>query len=381
MTKKTDTTKTGATHKQGDSVGSHLISSTPAVVLLLALSLALVPAPSPAATTIVPAANSNSEGSQLNGGPFSGDVLCSDGAHYQQLYSGGEIGINSISAISFRLDSFQAAPGPTSFPGVTVTLSSTSATHASLSTTFADNVGADATVVFSGNLDVDPTVSGSPNPFDFTIDFATAFGFAGPSANLLLDIVVDNCWQDSPIYLDAENDSVLSSIFADRDEIVGARFPGLGLITEFAGSVVQHMPYVMGAGGNWAVVGHNGEGFLFEPMADGTVVIFWFTYDTSGNQVWLIGVASPGDFADDPVTGQNVGTVNMYRTSGPSFGPAYDPTDYSEELIGSVTFRLNGCVQSAGATGEAEYDLGSGFGSGTYSIEKLYDISGNDCSL
>ncbi len=353
---------------------------------LIGLSLAPFPAWSAAALVTVPSAYWDTEGDQGRSIPFGTDNYCDDGIRYQQLYDGSQVGGPTIGSMSFRLDSSSGDVGPVNYTGVTVTLSSTLATYATMSTTFADNIGPNAAIVYSGNLSVDPSTLGSPNPFDFTINFDTPFEFDGSVANLLVDITITGCHEGSIFHLDAVGgENAVSRIWAqDKDDLVSeeAVQAGTGLVTEFyiySGGVV-FIPYSMGAGGNWAIDGHNGEGFLFEPLANGQVVIFWFTYDLFGNQMWLVGVTNPGDFITDPGTGDDVATVHMYRTGGPSFGPGYNPADYAEDLMGTVTFRLHGCQQSAGATGEVDYNLDFGFGIGSYNITKLYDIYKNDCT-
>jgi len=343
-----------------------------------------------AALTVVPAAYTSVEGNSDNSVPFGSGDFCTDGIRYQQLYKGSEVGGPNIGSMAFRLNGSNAEVGTVNYGGVTVTLSSTLATYATMSTTFADNIGPDATVVYSGDLSVDPSAGGSPNAFDFTINFDTPFAFDGTHANLLVDITIEDCYQGTTFFLDASDgdNAVVRNYASDKDDTegeidtIGENRRFFGLVTQFYiySEGVIFIPKSKGAGGNWTVVGHNGEGFLFEPLADGTVVIFWFTYDLFGNQMWLIGVAAPGDFQTDGETGDDVAEVDMYRTSGPSFGPEFNPDDYAESYIGTATFHLHGCVQAEGATGEVDYNFDFGFGSGTYNIQKLYDIYKNDCS-
>ncbi|NIP17234.1 MAG: hypothetical protein GWM87_03050, partial [Xanthomonadales bacterium] len=51
-------------------------------------------------------------------------------------------------------------------------------------------------------------------------------------------------------------------------------------------------PFVLepGIASAWFDPDHDGEGFIIEMLADGVVVLFWFTYDGEGNQDWYIAV-------------------------------------------------------------------------------------------
>ncbi len=288
------------------------------IKLLLAtvcLCLASPGAWAAAALAVVPSANFDSEGNAGNAIPFGNDVFCDDGIRYQQLYNGSEVSGPNIGSMAFRLDGVESDIEELTFTGVTVTLSSTLATQGTMSLTFLDNIGPDATVVDSGNLVVNPSVNTSPpNPFDFEIPFDTPFEFDGSRANLLVDIVIEGCQSAVNFTLDAVDGSPsITRIYApDKDNLVaesgeGSGVSDYGLVTQFYvySDGVVFVPYSMGAGGNWAIDGHNGEGFLFEPLPSGVVVIFWFTYDLFGDQMWLIGVSSSLDWSTDGLTGQD----------------------------------------------------------------------------
>jgi hypothetical protein len=354
---------------------------------ILLLGLALVPfqAWGQAAIAIVPSANFDVDGNGSQSIPFGTDSFCDDGIRHQQLYDGSQIGGPHIGSMSFRLDASVSVTGPFSYTGVTVRLSSTLATYATMSQTFADNIGPDEMVVYSGELVANPSESGEgTNPFDFDINFMNDFDFDGSGANLLVDITIEGCHGGEEFFLDAQNgDNAVTRIFArDKDDEVALQpAESVGLITAFFvyGDGIVFIPNSMGSGGNWQVVGHNGEGFLFEPLADGRVVIFWFTYDLFGNQMWLLGVSSASDWQTDFETGLDEATVDMFRTSGPSFGPDFNPDDFMEDFIGTATFHLDGCLATEGATGQVDYNFDFGFGVGSYDIVKLYDIYKNDC--
>jgi hypothetical protein len=122
--------------------------------------------------------------------------------------------------------------------------------------------------------------------------------------------------------------------------------------------------FAMNAGlnGNWkeAENASLGQGFQLEvsEQGDGLVLVATFyTYDTVGDQVWLLGVGA--------VNG-NTANVTVYIYSGPSWGTGYDPADWVETEWGtgiftaascgsvSMTLQPNAAAQSIGFTNIAQ---------------------------
>jgi len=99
--------------------------------------------------------------------------------------------------------------------------------------------------------------------------------------------------------------------------------------------------FAMNAGlnGNWkeAENASLGQGFQLEvsEQGDGLVLVATFyTYNTVGEQVWLLGVG--------PVNG-NTADVTVYIYGGPSWGPGYDPADWVETEWGTGVFTAASC--------------------------------------
>ena len=99
--------------------------------------------------------------------------------------------------------------------------------------------------------------------------------------------------------------------------------------------------FAMNAGlnGNWkeAANASLGQGFQLEvsKQGDGLVLVATFyTYNTVGEQVWLLGVG--------PVNG-NTADVTVYIYSGPSWGAGYDPADWVETEWGTGIFTAASC--------------------------------------
>jgi hypothetical protein len=208
-----------------------------------------------AAVVVVPNAQTSVEGNQQNAWPF--NCVGFGSQRYQQVYRGSEVGRGTITQIAFRPDGAAgaggAAFGPTTITGVTITLSSTNAAPDSLSLTFASNVGADVTTVFSGNLILQSTnTGGPPRNFDILIPLTTPFAFdAATGKNLLLDVTIPTC--ATTIYFDAQG-TAADPVSRTVTVAGGAGSPvanvadTVGLVTQFTVLSPQATPTLGGVG-------------------------------------------------------------------------------------------------------------------------------------
>ncbi len=157
----------------------------------LSLTLFFIAAPTFAETIVIPNSLATVEGDTENEFPFSVPFSM----RYQQVFAAQEFTPPStpmsITQISFRPDSENGNPFDTTLTNIQINLSTTSAVPAGLSLTFADNVGSDDTVVFSGSLSLssaDTGPPGGPKDFDIIINLQTPFLYDPDSGNLLLDV-------------------------------------------------------------------------------------------------------------------------------------------------------------------------------------------------
>ncbi|MEM1253001.1 MAG: PTPA-CTERM sorting domain-containing protein [Cyanobacteria bacterium P01_H01_bin.21] len=164
---------------------------------------------------------------------------------YQQVYNASEFsalsGSTEITQILFRPDSTFAAPFDFTIPDIQINLSTTSNSADGLSTTFADNIGTDDTVVVNrGSLALSSAntgPAGGPKDFDIVISLANPFFYNPSLGNLLLDV---RTFSSSNInfFADAsfiEGDSV-SRVFSSDDDDVNSTTGDedtLGLVTQF----------------------------------------------------------------------------------------------------------------------------------------------------
>lgn len=144
------------------------------------------------ASMIVPDGLANTEANANNGYPFNLAAHEMSSLRYQQVYDATAFAETMlISGIRFRPDNLSGAAFSTTLTSIRIDMSTTAFAADGLSTTFANNVGADNAMVFSGALALSSTNSGSsagPRTFDVYIPFATPFLYNPAAGNLLLDV-------------------------------------------------------------------------------------------------------------------------------------------------------------------------------------------------
>jgi len=158
---------------------------------------------------------------------------CAYSTEYQQVYNHGQFGapitITDLEFYNTRVDN-----GATSMTTGTwaISLSTTTADWNTISTTYASNIGADNTLVFSGSL-AQAWAFGDT----LEIDLTTPFTYNPLSGNLLLDVVGSGITDPGgDIYFDTNpNTSYFSRVFCNSgspctDGTVNA---GYGLVTGF----------------------------------------------------------------------------------------------------------------------------------------------------
>lgn len=132
------------------------------------------------------------EYSQVEGEGWSGTTVTSPSLRMQQVFGAGHLPAKPVmlTGMRYRLD---AAQGPVDqvIPGFWLALSTTTKTPGGLSAVFAENTGADQTVVYEGDyrIKVDAVPEGpGPRPFNVLIEFAKPFLYNPAQGNLLVDL-------------------------------------------------------------------------------------------------------------------------------------------------------------------------------------------------
>jgi hypothetical protein len=184
----------------------------------------------------VPGVAAAVEGNSDNLYPFNGDPM-----RYQQVITASEFpgGPRTISRIALRPDGVAGAAFSETLSKIQINLSTTVKGPGTLSKTFATNVGDDEAVVYSGELPLSSTFSGTdggPKDFDIVVTLQTPFTYDPAAGNLLLD--VRNYSGGKTTQLDAHDapDStarVWSEDVKSPTAKEGDPFPSIGLVIRF----------------------------------------------------------------------------------------------------------------------------------------------------
>ncbi len=86
--------------------------------------------------------------------------------------------------------------------------------------------------------------------------------------------------------------------------------------------------------GTWYNPEQDGHGLAVEILPDGVGVIYWYVYDFSGNQVWLLGNGS--------YTGSEL-NVDLNIVSGGLFPPEFNAEQVNIRPWGTASFKVNDC--------------------------------------
>ena len=117
---------------------------------------------------------------------------------------------------------------------------------------------------------------------------------------------------------------------------------------------------------SWYDPAHDGEGFLLEMLADNAAVLYWFTYNDIGEQDWYVAVGE--------VRANRIVFPELLRISGGEFGPGFDPSKTTEEVVGSASFIWSDCDH-----GDMSYQIGAQ--RGRMQLTRLANLMGIDCGV
>ena len=141
---------------------------------------------------VVPNGLAAVEGNSNNAFPFN---IANPSQRYQQVFGASDFAVLSgpqlITQIAFRPDAVTGNAFSSTLPDVQINFSTTSRAPDALSSTFADNVGSDDSVVFSGPLSLSSSDTGpaaGPKNFDIVINLTTPFLYDPGTGNLLFDV-------------------------------------------------------------------------------------------------------------------------------------------------------------------------------------------------
>lgn len=183
-----------------------------------------------------------------NGGPNCFPFGCGYNAEYQQVYThtafGGPILITNLEFFNTVYDDLATQMNSGNWA---IYLSTTSADWNTISGTYPSNIGADNTLVFSGNLN-------QPWAFGDTlhIQLTTGFLYDPANGNLLMDIVTSGVTEPGGlIFFDATSGSLTSRVFCYGGIACspnGNANYGYGLVTGFSSTPEPGTLALMGTG-------------------------------------------------------------------------------------------------------------------------------------
>ena len=347
------------------------------IVFALALA-ATMAAPAFGQTIVVPNGNATVTGNDTSG-PLPGGVSL----RFQTVIDPDQFPSGPINITGFT---FRAAPGT---GAVNVSLSgniylstspnwANSTGHPLMSTTFANNVGSDSTLVMSPTsfaLTLAGCAAPGPCPFGNNIVFTTPFPYDRSNGPLLIDgqftafaalgageFDVVTCLNTS---------CAINSVSAVP---VGAATGEMNNDPRFGGSSITQITYTPGTinlnqhglTGSWYEAATGGQGVEVEVFANpssgtGSTFVSWFTYDTviggADHQRWYT--------AQGPVvTGQPNAALTIYQNTGGNFNA---PPVTNAQAVGTATLSFDTC-----ASGQLSYTFTDGTSrTGTIPLTRL----------
>lgn len=134
-----------------------------------------------------------------------------------------------------------------------------------------------------------------------------------------------------------------------------------------AGGGARALQGLRSRSGNWFVPGRSGEGWFVEDLPGGRMLIYWFTFDPAGNQLWLTGVGER--------SGDNRLVVDAYVTRGTRFGTDFVASAVASRRWGRLEFDFTSCTGAAFryAGDDAVY------ASGQYQASRVTLLAGAPC--
>lgn len=129
-----------------------------------------------------------------------------------------------------------------------------------------------------------------------------------------------------------------------------------------------------GISGTWYDPAHNGEGWFVELMDDDTALVYWFTYTPPAvgsvqAQAWIGGL---GEIRGSSIVVPEAGS---WISSGPPFGPDFDPGEVVLRPWGKFVLSFADCD-----SGVMYYRSGDpDFGNGSLDLARLTSIESLDC--
>jgi hypothetical protein len=201
--------------------------------LIMTFGFLMTGATAPAEANVI-SPNGVGAGDTNNGFPFNITAFGRTSQRYQQVYGSSDFGSSplTITGMNFTPSATGSSAFSSTIANISIFLSTTAAAPDALSTTFANNLGADNTQVFGGSLTL--SSAGVPGVFDISILFTTPFAYNPLAGNLLLEVQNFSAGTTTQFGAQDTLGDTVSRLFADNDPVAASGVPDtIGLVTEF----------------------------------------------------------------------------------------------------------------------------------------------------
>ena len=118
--------------------------------------------------------------------------------------------------------------------------------------------------------------------------------------------------------------------------------------------------------GHWYDPEFNGQGLTFEVLPNGDGLVFWFTYDNVGNQIWILGQGA--------MQGNRLEIDEALITRGGRFDVPSSVQSAELQTWGSIVLEFEDCRSA-----RFDYSGPPDFGQGTRQLVRLSSIDGRAC--
>ena len=127
-------------------------------------------------------------------------------------------------------------------------------------------------------------------------------------------------------------------------------------------------PFILEAGitASWYDPARSGEGYVIQILENNIAVMYWFTFDSEGDQNWYV--------AAGEIRGNRIVFPELYAVSGGEFGPDFDPDTVIREVVGSASIIWSSCDKGA-----ISYQVGTQHEH--LQLSKLTSLMGIDCGV
>ena len=123
---------------------------------------------------------------------------------------------------------------------------------------------------------------------------------------------------------------------------------------------------VPGISGSWYLPAQSGHGFNVEVLPNNGFLAFWYVYDNSGNNLWLVG---QGTYSG------NTATMDAFQGTGGMFPPNFDKTKIVRTKWGTLTMQFTDCNNAT----MQWTPIVPGYTSGSMQLNRLTGIQGVAC--